>query len=228
MLGDFDLEAPPIDDDLSQMVESHRQKTGQDYAAILFFGLWGTADCSPEVRLYAGYRHLADNPGDGPAWLEAARVHLELEEAEKAERIIDELIRHGNPGLYPQLYNEDPEIERAYIAAGAGQTGRAAEILDGLKVKHDDSPVYHFFLGSLLHEGGDAVGAAAEYRLAAAALKEFEEELEREGGDLDPDVDFRSAERFLAAFLDAADRGRPLPSFARPLDLSDFRGEEPP
>lgn len=225
MIGDFDLEAPPIDDDLSQMVESHRRKTGQDYAAILFFGLWGTADCSAEVRLYAGYRHLADNAGDGPAWLEVARVHLELGEIAESEKIVDELVRHDNPGLYPQLYNEDPEVQRAYTVAESGSPERAIELLDGLKIKHDDSPVYHFFLGSLLHETGDAIGAAAEYRLAASALKEFEEELEREDYDIDPGVDFREAERFLGVFLEAADLGREPPFIARPLDLSDFREE---
>ncbi len=56
MIGRFALDAPAIDDDLSQMVESHRAKTGQEYNAILLFGLWGTADClmrvHPLLRVY--------------------------------------------------------------------------------------------------------------------------------------------------------------------------------
>jgi hypothetical protein len=51
MIGRFDLDAPAVDAGVSEMVESNRAKTGQDYNAILLFGLWGTADCSAEVRL---------------------------------------------------------------------------------------------------------------------------------------------------------------------------------
>lgn len=225
MIGAFDIEPPPIDDDLSQMVESHRMETGQDYAAILFFGLWGTVDCSSEIRLYAGYRHLADHPEDGPAWLEISRVHLEEGDTAAAGKIIDELEKNGNPGLYPQLYNEDPDVQRAYIMAETGAAMKAVEILDELKSKHDDSPVYHFFIGNLLHEGGDALAAAGEYRQALGALRDFEHELDAEDIDIEETIDFREVEKVIEEFLEATETDPENFVPFRPLDLSDFREE---
>ncbi len=145
MIGDFDIDPPAIDDSLSQMVESHRAKTGQDYNAILLFGLWGTVDCSTEVRLYAAYQYLAGNPADGPAWLETARVHLEAGEAERSLAILDELGRLGAPGLYPNLYSEDPDAHRVYVMAELGRLDAALEALDALSSSAPVSlPVLHF------------------------------------------------------------------------------------
>lgn len=223
MIGEFDIEPPPIDDDLSQMVESHRSKTGQEYAAILFFGLWGTADCSAEVRLYAGYRHLADFSRDGPAWLEVARIHIEEGEIQAAERILDELQRLGCPGLYSQLYGEDPDVHRAYARDRAGEPLKALELLDALRTRHEGSPVYHFFVGNLLHEKGDLEGAAEEYRQALAALEEFRAATEE---DDDTEVDFTEAKAFVESFLAAAEDGEIRILDGRPLDLSGFREEE--
>ena len=222
MIGEFDIDAPPIDDGLSRMAESHRAKTGQDYAAILFFGLWGTTDCSAEVRLYAGYRHLTENPGDGPAWLEVARIHTDEGETRTAERILDELQRLDCPGLYPQLYGEDPEVHRAYILDRAGQPLKALEALDMLRNRHEESPVYHFFVGNLLHEKGDLEAAAAAYRQALAALEDFRQATEGE----DTEIDFTEAKAFVERFLTAAGNGEIRILGSRPLDIAGFREEE--
>ena len=224
MIGRFEIDPPAIDDSLSQMVESHRAKTGQDYGAILFFGLWGTVDCSPEVRLYAAYRHLADNPEDGPAWLETARTHLEAGEAERALAIVDELQRLDCPNLYPRLYSEDPEVYRAHILADAGRLDQALEILDGLRVAHGDSPVYHHTLGSVLREKGDYAGADAAYGEALEMLDDFRREMLEEDMLEDLDVDFPAAAAFLEAARKAARAETPFAG-ERPLDLSGFREE---
>lgn len=224
MIGRMDIAPPPIDDDLSQMVESHRMKTGQDYAAILFFGLWGTVDCSAEVRLYAGYRHLDANPEDGPAWLETARAHLEAEEPEAALAIVDELERCGNPGLFPGIYSEDPDANRAHILADSGQLDRALEVLDSIRARHGDSPVYQYTLGSVLHEKGDFDAAAAAYSEALEALEEFRREAEEEDMLDELSVDFPAAAAFIKAAERDAGRRRPFAG-ARPLDLSGFREE---
>lgn len=223
MIGDFAVAPPAIDDALSEMVESHRTQTGQDYAAILFFGLWGTVDCSPEVRLYAAYRHLADHPADGFAWLEASRAHLENGDAAAAEKILDELVRLGCPELYPELYSEDPEVHRAYLAAETGDTERALALLDRLRVKHDDSPVYRYFLASLLHESGDLPAAVVAYGEALEALETFRLEAEGDEGGLG-EVDFAAAAAFIAGIRTAAERGHPFAGI-RPLDISGFREE---
>ncbi len=224
MIGRFEIEPPPIDDDLSQMVESHRSKTGQDYGTILLFGLWGTVDCSAEVRLYAAYRHLADHPEDGPAWLEAARVHLEAGEPDKAEAIALELLRLGNPGLYPNLYSEDPEIHRAHILADSGQLDRALDEFDRLRAKHGESPVYHYAVATILHEKGDFAAAGAAYAEALEALEEFRREVAEEDMEDDAGVDFPAARAFIEAALRMAERERPFEG-ERPIDLSGFREE---
>jgi tetratricopeptide (TPR) repeat protein len=223
MIGRFAIDPPAIDDSLSQMVESHRMTTRQEYAAILLFGLWGTVDCSAEVRLYAAYRHLAENPDDGPAWLETARVHLEAGEAEQAMAIIDELERLDCPGLYPNLFSEDPEAHRAFILADSGQPAAALELLDAMRAWHGDSPVYHYAAGSVLHERKDFPAAVAAYDEALEALEDFRREMEDEDLD-DGMVDFPAARRFIEAMRDAAERELPF-SGERPLDLSGFRDE---
>ncbi len=225
MIGNFNIDAPPIDDDLLQMVESHRAKTGQDYAAILYFGLWGTVDCSAEVRLYAGYRHLAESPNDSAAWLEVSRAHLEEKEFDKAEFILDELIRLDCPGLYTQIYSEDPEIHRAYIRAEEGRLDDALALMDSLKAKHDESPVYHFFIGGILHETGDLLGATAEYRMALNALESFRQEVEEEELDLEEEIDFEAAESYIEEFLRSAENGEIMIADNRPFDLAGMREE---
>ena len=224
MIGRFDIEPPAIDDTLSQMVESHRMKTGQDYAAILMFGLWGTVDCSPEVRLYAAYRHLAEHPEDGPSWLETARVHLEAGEGEHALDIISEVERLDSPGLYPNLYSEDPVVHRAHALADSGQTDAALAILDDLRGRHGDSPAYLYALGSVLQEKGDFAGADAAYEEATEALEDFRREVEEEDLLDEVNVDFTAARAFLAAARREAKAGRPFQG-DRPLDLSGFREE---
>ena len=225
MIGRFDIDPPAIDDSLSQMVESHRMKTGQDYAAILFFGLWNTADCSPEVRLYAAYRHLADNGEDGPAWLETARVHLEAGDPEQALKIIDELERLDCPNLYPNLFSEDPEAHRALILADSGQLEAALAVMDELRTRHGDSPVYHYDTGSILHEMKDFPAAVAAYEEAGEMLEDFRREAEEEEMMDDLNVDFPAAKRFIETALKAAEKERPFEG-DRPVDLSGF-AEEP-
>ncbi|MCC8107527.1 MAG: tetratricopeptide repeat protein, partial [Planctomycetes bacterium] len=206
MIGRFNIDSPPIDDSLSQMVESHRAKTGQDYGAILLFGLWGTVDCSAEVRLYAAYRHLESNPEDGPAWLETARVHQEQGETEQAFAILDELERLGTPGLYPNLFSEDPEAHRAAILADSGRLDAALEILDRLRAEHGETPAYHYLVGTILQEQENWTGAVAAYEEAAAALDDFRREAEEEDVIEEMSVDFPAAREFIAARIGAATR----------------------
>lgn len=228
MIGRFNIEIPPIDDELSQMVESHRMTTGQDYSAILHFGLWGTVDCSTEVRLYAAYRHLAENPEDGPTWLETAHVHLEAGEADTAMAIVDELERLGTPGMYPNLYSEDPETNRAHILADSGQLDEALELLDSLRGRHGDAPSYHYAVGSVLQEKGDYDAAAAAFDEALEALEDFRREAEEEDMLDDLNVDFPAARAFVEEAKKAAAAKRPFEG-ERPMDLSGFTvdiGEE--
>ena len=222
MIGEFDVEAPPIDDELSQMVESNRTKTGQDYAAILFFGLWGTADCSAEVRLYAAYRHLLEHPEDGSAWLETVRIHIDEGHSIQAGRILDELLRLGCPGLYPQLYGEDPEVFRAYSLSYAGEPQKALALLDSLRERHEGSPAYHFFVGNLLHEKSDLEGALEQYRQALEAIQEYREAME----DEEVEADLDEAVAFVEGFAASAERGEIRIMDSRPYDLSGFRNEE--
>lgn len=224
MIGRFEIDAPPIDDGVSRMVESHRAKTGQDYAAVLLFGLWGTVDCSCEVRLYAAYRHLADNSEDGPIWLETARVHLEDGDAEKALDIISELERLECPGLYPNFFSEDPQAHRACVLADSGRLDEALETLDAMRARHDDSPVYHYTIGSVLQEKGDYPAASAAYDEALETLEDFRREAEEEDMLDDLNVDFAAAGAFLRAAREAAGNKRVFDGF-RPLDLSGFREE---
>lgn len=225
MIGRFAIDPPVIDDSLSQMVESHRMKTGQDYGAILLFGLWGTVDCSPEVRLYAAYRHLAENPEDGPAWLETSRTHLEAGESERALAILDELERLDEPGLYPNLFSEDPEVHRAFVWADTGRLDQALELLDTLRVRHGDSPVYHYTVGTVLHGKGDFHGAGASYEEAREALEAFRREAAEEDMLDELNVDFPAAERFIDAASERAKKELPFEG-ERPLDLSGFMVEE--
>ncbi|MDR1744361.1 MAG: hypothetical protein LBS30_01250 [Planctomycetota bacterium] len=224
MIGCFEIDPPAIDDSLSQMVETHRAATGQDYGAILFFGLWGTVDCSAEVRLYAAYRHLEANPDDGPAWLETARVHLEDGDPDQALAIIDELERLDNPGLYPNLFSEDPEAHRALILADSGKLRESLELLDDMRGRHGDSPVYHYDAGTVLHELKDFAAAAAAYGEAEEALEDFRREIGEEDLSDEMNVDFPAARLFIDAAKKAAENSRPFDG-ERPLDLSGFREE---
>ncbi|MCC8115604.1 MAG: hypothetical protein LIP18_00335 [Planctomycetes bacterium] len=224
MIGRFNIDSPPIDDSLSQMVESHRAKTGQDYGAILLFGLWGTVDCSAEVRLYAAYRHLESNPEDGPAWLETARVHQEQGETEQAFAILDELERLGTPGLYPNLFSEDPEAHRAAILADSGRLDAALEILDRLRAEHGETPAYHYLVGTILQVQENWTGAVAAYEAAAASLDAFRREAEEEDVIEEMSVDFPAAREFIDARIGEAKREVRF-SGDRPMDLSGFRVE---
>lgn len=221
MIGRLEVEPPPADDEVAQMVESHQAQTGQDYHAILLFGLWGTVDCSPEVRLYAAYQHLKDKPEDGPAWIETARAHAEAEEVDQALAIIDELIRLDKPGLYPGIYSEDPEAVRAHILADAGRLDEALEAFDGLRARHQDSPVYHYATGSVLHEKGDFAAAVASYDEAGEALEQFRQDVLEEDMADEIAVDFPAAAGFIDDERRAAGDGRGF-SGERPLDLSGF------
>lgn len=225
MIGRFNIDPPEIDDSLSQMVESHRSKTGQDYAAILLFGLWGTVDCSPEVRLYAAYRHLADNPEDGPAWLETARTHLEAGESDQALAILDEVERNDEPGLYPNIYSEDPEVHRALVFADTGRFDEALELLDTLRARHGDSPVYHYTVGSVLQEKKDFHGAAASFEESLETLDDFRREAEEEDMLEDLNVDFPAARAFIETALERAKKDQPFEG-ERPLDLSGFTSDD--
>lgn len=225
MIGRFNLNAPKVDNSLSEMIESHRMKTGQDYGAIMMFGLWGTVDCSPEVRLYAAYMHLQENPEDGPSWLETARIHLEAEEPEEALAILDEVERLDGPGLYTNLFSEDPEAHRALVMADSGQLDAALEILDSLRARHDDSPVYHYTLGTVLHEKKNFHGAAASYEEALETLEQFRLEAQEEDMLDELNVDFPAAEQFVRAALERAKGELPFEN-ERPLDLSGFRMED--
>ncbi|MCC8165462.1 MAG: hypothetical protein LIQ31_04790 [Planctomycetes bacterium] len=224
MIGRFNIDPPPIDDSLSQMVETHWAKTGQDYGAILLFGLWGTVDCSPEVRLYAAYRHLESNPEDGPAWLETAQVHQEQGESDQAFAIIDELERLDTPGLYPNLFSENPEAHRAAILADAGRLDAALEILDSLRAEHGETPAYHYLVGTILQEQENWNGAVAAYEEAIAALDDFRREAEEEDVIEEMSVDFPAAREFIEARIDEANREIRF-SGDRPMDLSGFRLE---
>lgn len=224
MIGEFDIDPPAIDDSLSQMVESHRMKTGQEYNAILHFGLWGTVDCSAEVRLYAAYRHLADHPADGPVWLETARVHMEAGESERALAILEELRRLGAPGLYSDLYSEDPEVHRACALAESGLLDAALEALDGLRVRHGDSPAYHYLLGTVLHEKGDFPAAVAAYDEALEALEDFRREVEEEDMAEEMGIDFPACGAFILEARRGAEAGRGFGG-ERPLDLFGFQSE---
>ncbi len=224
MIGRFAIEPPAIDDSLSQMVESHRMQTGQDYGAILFFGLWGTVDCSPEVRLYAAYQHLAANPEDGPAWLETARVHLEAGELDKAELILDKLERLDTPNLYPNLYSEDPKVHRALLWADSGQLDQALELLDSLRGRHGDSPAYQYAVGTILQEKGDFPAAVAAFDEAQEMLDDFRRELEDEDLEEEVQVDFPAATAFIDYAREQAKKEQPFES-ERPLDLSGFQLE---
>ena len=219
MIGEFDIVPPPFDEGVAELVESCRDLTGQDYAAVLVFGLWGGAEDSPALRLYAGYRHLAESPGDGPAWLETARVHAESGDATAAQRILDELLRLGSPGLFPQLFAEDPEAEKARILAEANEPDRALELLEGMRDRHGDTPAYQYLMASLLHETGDFPSAVAAYETTLALL-------EAAVADSDPDdeaLDYAAALRLVAAMREAAGAGAPFAG-PRPFDLADFDG----
>ncbi len=185
----------------------------------------GTVDCSPEVRLYAGYRHLAGSPADGPAWLEVAHAHVEEGNSEQAEAIVDELLRLDCPGLYPQLCDEDPQVYRAYIRAEEGRYGAALEIMDALRSKHEDSPVYHFFVATLLHEDEDFAAASEEYQQALDALEAFRREVEAEDLELDSSVDFDEAQSFIESCLEKSRQSAALDLGGRPIDLSGLREE---
>ncbi len=225
MTGRFAVDPPPVDDGLSRMVESHRARTGQEYHAILLFGLWGTADCSAEVRLYAAYRHLEANPEDGAAWLETARVHLENGEADRAMAIVDELDRLEAPGLFPNLYSEDPAAHRAHILADSGRPDAALEVFDSLRVKHGDSPVFQYAVGTVLQEKGDFPGAAAAYEEALEALEAFRREAAEEDMLEDLNVDFPAARAYIEAARAAAEREERFAG-ERPTDLSGFHDGE--
>lgn len=217
MIGKFDVVPPPFDEGVAELVESCRELTGQDYAAVLVFGLWGGAEDSPALRLYAGYRHLEKSPGDGPAWLETARVHAEMGDAAAARHILDELLRLGSPGLFPQLFAEDPEAEKAKILADANEPDKALELLEGMRDRHGDTPAYQYLRASLLHETGDFPAAVAAYETTRALLEAASAE-----GDPDGETpDYAAALRLVAAVRDAAAAGAPFAG-PRPFDPAEF------
>jgi len=183
MIGRFNVTPPAFPDSLSEMVESHRVKTGQDYAAIAIFGLWGTADCSPEVRLYASYQHLRANPEDGPAWLETARIHAEADDSTRALHIIDELERLERPGLYGGVYIEDTGIHRAHFLADGGRIPEALPLYDELGGEYGETALYRYVRATLLHELERYAEAEEGYREALEALdglaaEEWDEEID--------------------------------------------------
>lgn len=220
MIGVFNIDEPAADGELIQMVESHRGQTRQPYAAILMFGLAGTVDCSEEVRRYAGYRHLREDPGDGPAWLELARLHAAAGEFDRAHAILDELDRHGAPGLYPEIYGEDIDVHRAHFLADAGRPAEALSLFDELARRHGESAVHRHSRASALHEMERHEDAADGYAEALAALDEIEA-----ADDDDGETDFAAVRAYLRARRDDALAGRPFAG-VRPLILSELRDEE--
>lgn len=204
MIGNFAIDPPQVDESLSDMVESHRQTTGQDYAAILLFGLWGLMDCSPEVRLYAGYKHLAEHPDDGPTWLELADVHAEAEEFAQAGHILDEIERNGNPGLYPQIYSEDVDVHRVNLLAAAGNYSEALDRLEALSARHGDTSLYLYMRAALLHNLSMRDEALAGYDEALEVLSDEEHESE------DSDVDFALVREYYNRQRRDAEENRPF------------------
>ena len=138
--------------------------------------------------------------------------------------IVDELIRLGCPGLQAGLYSEDPEIHRIHILADSGRLDDALSELERLGDRHTDSPVFHYTLGSVLHEKGDFAGGGAAYAKALTALEDFRAAALEEGLEDETGVDFEAAEAFLTAAARAAER-RAAFIGPRPLDLSGLREE---
>jgi len=221
MIGRFNVAPPAFPDSLSEMVESHRAKTGQDYAAIALFGLWGTADCSPEVRLYASYQHLRASPEDGPAWLETARIHAEADDVPRALHILDELERLNRPGLYGGVYLEDTGIHRAHFLAGGGRIAEALPLYDELGAEHGETALYRYVRATLLHELERYAEAEEGYCEALAALDGLDE------GDLDEEIDLDAVREAVERCRRAAGDGAAF-SGERPFSLGLVADGYPP
>lgn len=175
MPGRMNVPPPTFPDQLSQMVESNRANTGQEYQAVLLFGLWGTSDCSPEVRIYAGYQHLRSYPEDSPSWIHLALVLVEDEQYEQAEYIIRELLRTDAEGLFPQVYSESPEALLAYIHAEAGSYEEALRDLEALEKLHGLHPLFLYTRATIHHQRGNHEQAVTDYDAALVELAEEEE-----------------------------------------------------
>lgn len=219
MIGNFNVTEPAADDALVRMVESHRQISGQPYAAILMFGLAGTVDCSTEVRRYAGYRHVREHPGDGPAWLELARLHAEDGEFDAAHAILDELERLDAPALYPETYAEDLDVHRAHFWAEAGRLPEARALLEELALRHGEGVVYRYTRASVLHALGRYDDAAEAYDEALSALAEYVD-ADEDDGETDP----AAVRAFLSARRAEAEGGQAFAA-PRPWMLADLRDE---
>lgn len=216
----MNIPEPTHDDAVVRMVESHRQHSGQPYPAILMFGLAGSADCSPEIRRYAGYRHTADHPHDGPVWLELARLHAEDGEFDAAHAILDALDHHGAPGLYPEIYSEDTTVHRAHFWADAGRWSEALALLDDLDGRHADGVVYRYVRASVLHAMERFDAAVEGYDEALAALTEYAEEDEDDG-----ETELAAVASFLQTVRDDAEAERPFDA-PRPFMLSALRDDD--
>jgi len=100
----------------------------------------------------------------------------------------------------------------------------ALALLDDMRVRHGDSPVYHYAIGSILQEKSDFPAAVAAYEEALEMLEDFRREAEEEDWDEELSVDFPAAGEFISRALESAKRERPFEG-DRPLDLSGFQVE---
>ncbi len=212
MIGRFEVDEPDWPQDVVRMVESHRANVGQPYLAILMFGLWGTPHYSPVLRLYAGYRHLAEQPEDGTAWLELAATHREAAEYAAAERILRELTRLGGFELIEAVYGENLRAHLANLWADAGRPAEALAEFDALREDFGELPIFRHARASVLHDLERYAEAEAEYVSAATALAEEERVAS------DETTDYPAVSAYLEARRVEARNRRPFGGF-RPMHL---------
>lgn len=220
MIGALKIDEPDWPDEIAHAVDEHGAAQGQDYASMQAFGLWGAADNSPRLRLYAGYQHVKAQPGDGAAWLELANLHRELGEADKAAAILQEVERAGGLGLFPGVFQEDLAVHLAYVCADAGRLDDALAQLLALRERYDHLPIYHYVVATILHEQQRFDEATPVYALAIQTLREGADEI----AEL---IDVDALARVLERFRKSAAEQKPFAG-ARPLEMSVLSSLEGP
>ena len=218
MIGKLNVSEPTWDEKVVVAVEEIREEFGQDYRAILEFGLYGATQDWPEAQLVAGYKCLQERPDEGAVWLSVARLHGELREFEQAEAILREIKKHGGLGLFAEVFCEDVDVHYAYLLAAKGRIDEAHGALLTLEARHGEHPLYRYLLASLLHDLSFFEEAVGQYDRALALVQAIEP-------DMFDAIEVEAARDYIAGRKAEAAAGKEFTG-VRPMNLEELAGAD--
>ena len=164
--------------EIEKKLEEYTRRTGDTSSYISEVGVdsAGLTSADPgELRLFASIEYLKEDPENGLAALNVALAFDCLGQIDNAVQVLETVMKAGNPGLYPEQWDEDPEFLSGFWLADAGRLDESLAFYDRCmkkQIPRFKGPILGH-IGSVLHEQQNFDLALTSY---SAAVAEYEGE----------------------------------------------------